>query len=273
MPGMQRAVALLFAATLSGQWINEPARGVPRTRDGKPNLTAAAPRAGGHPDFTGLWQTDFAPPGEIEKVVPGLSLTTVPGDDATTFSKYLFNVLADYAPDEVKLSAEAQKEWEANKSISDALGPRCLPIGLPMTDLFPMPKRIVQTANLIVVLYEGDLPRQIHMDGRRLPANPNPAWVGYSVGKWDGDTLVVETVGLNPRAALDAFGHPRSDTMRLRERWRRRDFGHLNVEMTIEDSKYYSKPFAFQYSSTLVPDDDLLEWVCTENEKDKGHIK
>jgi hypothetical protein len=273
MPAMYRNLILLFAATLSGQWINEPARGVPRTRDGKPNLTAPAPRSGGKPDLTGLWQTDTAAPGEIEKFVPGLSLSTVPGDDATTFSKYLFNVMADYAPDDVKLSPDAQKEWEVNRTVSDSLGPRCLPSGLPMAELFPMPRRIAQTPNLIVVLYEGDIPRQIHMDGRRLPANPNPAWTGYSVGKWDGDTLVVETVGLNPRSALDAFSHPRSDKMQLKERWRRRDFGHLDVQITIEDSKYYSKPITFKYSSTLVPDDDLLEWVCTENEKDKGHIK
>jgi hypothetical protein len=269
---MHRAATLLLAATLSGQWINEPARGVPRTRDGKPNLTAPVPRTGGKPDLTGLWQTDFAAPGEVEKFIPGLGSTTVPGDDPTTFSKYLFNVMADYAPDDITLSPEAQKEWGVNRALSDALGPRCLPAGLPMVELFPVPKRIVQTPNLIVVIYEGDLPRQIHMDGRKLPANPNPAWTGYSVGKWDGDTLVVETVGLNPRAPLDAFAHPRSDTMRLKERWQRRDFGHLVVQMTIEDAKYYSKPITFQYASTLVPDDDLLEWVCTENEKDKGHI-
>jgi hypothetical protein len=273
MPGMQRAVTLLFAATLSGQWINEPARGVPRARDGKPNLTAPAPRVGGTPDFTGLWQTDTAAPGEVEKLIPGLSSSTVPGDDPTTFSKYFFNVMADYAPDEIKLSPEAQKEWEVNKAVGDSIGPRCLPSGLPMVELFPFPKRIVQTPTLIAVLYEGEVPRQIHMDGRRLPADPHPAWVGYSVGKWEGDTLVVETVGLNPRSALDAFGHPRSDAMRLKERWRRPDYGHLIVQMTIEDSKYYSKPIAIQYSATLVPDDDLLEWVCTENEKDQGHIK
>jgi hypothetical protein len=270
---MHHAATLLVAATLLGQWINEPARGVPRTPDGKPNLSAPAPRTGGKPDLTGLWQADKAPPGEIEKLLPGLSLSAVPGDDATTFSKYLFNVMADDAPDTVRLSPEAQKEWDVNRALSDSLGPRCLPSGLPMVELFPTPKRIVQTPNLIVILYEGDIPRQIHMDGRKLPANPNPAWAGYSVGRWDGDTLVVETVGLNPRAPLDAFGHPRSDTMRLRERWRRRDFGHLDVQVTIEDAKYYSKPISFQYSSTLAPDDDLLEWVCTENEKDKGHIR
>ena len=271
---MYRPLMLLFAAALlPGQWINEPARGVPRTRDGKPNLTAPAPRVNGKPDFTGIWQTDQAKPGEIAKIIPALNQFVVPGDDPTTFSKYLFNVMADYPPDEVKLSPEAAKEWEANQAVSDVSGPRCLPSGLPMAELFPVPKRIVQTPKLVAVLYEGDLPRQIHMDGRKLPTHPNPAWVGYSVGRWDGDALVVETVGFNPRSPLDAFGHPRSDGMRLLERWYRRDFGHLDIRMTIEDPKYYSKPIAFTYASTLVPDDDLLEWVCTENEKDTGHIK
>jgi hypothetical protein len=270
---MHRALVLLVAATLSsGQWINEPKRGVPRTRDGKPNLSAPAPRTGGKPDFTGLWQTDMAKPGEIEKFIPGLSLSSVPGDDPTTFSRYLFNVMADYKPHDITLSPEAQKAWEEQRALSDALGPRCLPASLPMTDMFPMPKRIVQTPTLIVVLYEGDLPRQIHMDGRKPPANPNPSWAGYSVGRWDGDALLIESVGFTSRAPLDAFSHPRSEAMRLRERWRRRDFGHLDIQMTIEDVPYYSKPIAFQYTSTLVPDDDLLEWVCTENEKDRGHV-
>jgi hypothetical protein len=271
---MHRALILLVAAMLSsGQWINEPARGIPRTRDGKPNLAAPTPRTGGKPDFTGLWQTDMARPGEIEKFIPGLSLSSVPGDDPTTFSRYLFNVMADYKPDDIRLSPDAQKAWQEQRALSDALGPRCLPASLPMTDMFPMPKRIVQTPALIVVLYEGDLPRQIHMDGRTLPASPNPSWAGYSVGRWDGDALVIETIGFTSRAPLDAFSHPRSEAMRLRERWRRRDVGHLDVQMTIEDPQYYSRPIAFQYTSTLVPDDDLLEWVCTENEKDRGHVK
>ena len=264
---------LLAAALASAQWINEPARGVPRTRDGKPNLTAPAPRTGGKPDFTGLWQADIAKPGEIEKFIPDLSKVVVPGDDPTTFTRYLFNVMADYKPDEIKLSADAQKAWDEQRAVSDSLGPRCLPVGLPMTELFPSPRRIVQTPAIIVVLLEGDLPRQIHLDGRKLPADPNPSWTGYSVGRWEGDALIVETVGLTSRAPLDAFSHPRSDAMRMRERWRRRDFGHLDIQVTIEDAKYYSKPITFQYGSTLVPDDELLEWVCTENEKDRGHIK
>ncbi len=271
---MHRTLMLLLAATLSsGQWINQPARGVPRTRDGKPDLTAPAPRLRGKPDFNGLWQADQAAAGEVEKILPGISLTVVPGDDPTTFSKYLFNVLADYPADGVTLSAAARKALETNQAIGDSLGPRCLPSGLPMVELFPVPKRIVQTPALIVILYEGDIPRQIHMDGRKLPASPNPAWAGYSVGRWDGDTLVVETVGMNPRAPLDALGHPRSEAMRMTERWHRRDFGHLDIQVTIEDPAYYSRPIVFTYPSTLVPDDDLLEWVCTENEKDTTHIK
>ncbi len=270
---MHLLLTLLAAAILSGQWINEPARGVPRTKDGKPNLAAPAPRTGGKPDFTGLWQTDMAAPGEIARFLPDIVKSVVPGDDPSTFHRYLFNVMADYKPGEITLSADAEKMMKEHQAASDALGPRCLPVSLPMTDMFPTPKRIVQTPAILVVLYEGDLPRQIHMDGRKLPSNPNPSWVGYSVGHWDGDALVIDTVGFTPRAPLDAFGHPRSEAMHLRERWRRRDFGHLEIEATIEDPQYYSKPITFTYRGTLIPDDDLLEWVCTENEKDRGHIK
>jgi hypothetical protein len=268
-----RALMLLAAATLSGQWFNEPAHGVPRTRDGKPNLTAPTPRVNGKPDFTGLWQTDKAAPGEIDKFIPELRQSTVLGDDPTTFSRYLFSVMADYPPGAITLTPAGQKEFDHQRQVADQLGPRCLPAGLPMSDLFPSPKRIVQTSGLIVVLYEGDLPRQIHMDGRKLPRSPNPAWVGYSVARWDGDALVIDTVGMNSSAPLDAFGHPRSEAMRLTERWRRPDFGHLDIQMTIDDAAFYSKPITFEYKATLIPDDDLLEWVCTENEQDKGHIK
>ncbi|MEO8096269.1 MAG: hypothetical protein ABI811_01100 [Acidobacteriota bacterium] len=141
-----------------------------------------------------------------------------------------------------------------------------------MIELFPMPKRFVQTGTLLVILYEGDIPRQIHLDGRALPVDTQPSWAGYSVGRWDGDTLVVETMGLNTRAALDGFGHPKSEALRVMERMRRRDYGHMEIQVTINDPKYYSKPITYSYKQTLVPDDDLLEWVCTENEKDLAHI-
>ena len=149
----------------------------------------------------------------------------------------------------------------------------CLPASSPLNDVFPEPKRFVQTPQLLVILYEGDIPRQIHMDGRALPVDPQPAWVGYSIGKWEGDTLVVQTAGFNSRAPLDFSGHLRSESMRMTERMRRRDFGHLDTQVTIDDPTFYSKPITFRYTATLVPDDDLLEAVCAENERDGVHLK
>jgi hypothetical protein len=130
------------------------------------------------------------------------------------------------------------------------------------------PARIMQLPRMIAILYEDLTYRQIFMDGRALPNDPNPSWMGYSIGHWDGDTLVVATTGFNERAWLDNFGHPRSESMRITERYRRRDFGHMDLEMTFDDAKYYTKPFSFKTALNLAPDDDVLEYVCTENEKD-----
>ena len=117
----------------------------------------------------------------------------------------------------------------------------------------------------------GDPPRQIYTDGRSLPGDPDPSWMGHSVGTWQGDTLVVQTVGIHTRAWLDGFGHPRSEGMRITERYRRRDFGHMDLEITFEDSKYYTRPFSIKTTLTLMPDTDVLDYVCTENEKDRAH--
>jgi hypothetical protein len=112
-----------------------------------------------------------------------------------------------------------------------------------------------------------DPPRQIYTDGRSLPKDPDPNWTGYSVGRWQGDTLVVETVGITTRAVLDAAGHPRSEGMRITERYRRRDFGHIDFEISFDDPKYYTRPFGFETTLLLQPDTDVLEYVCTENQK------
>ena len=118
-----------------------------------------------------------------------------------------------------------------------------------------------------------DPPRQIYTDGRSLPKDPQPAWMGYSVGNWQGDTLVVETIGFNDASWLDAFGHPRSESMRIHERYRRRDFGHMDLELTLEDPKYYTRPYTFKTELNLIPDSDVLEFVCSENEKDRTHVE
>jgi hypothetical protein len=267
-------LAALFSVATCAQWVNYKVPGVPRTKDGKPNLTAVAPRLNGRPDLSGLWQTEFAAPGEIERIIPGLGDNAVPGDDARTFSRYFFNVMADYKPGEIGVSAEAERiqKERAAEGEAAANSANCLPAGPPLVDIFPSPRRFVQAANILAILSEGDPPRQIHLDGRKLPVDPQPAWEGYSVGHWEKDTLVIETIGVNERAPLDGMGHPRSAASKLTERLRRRDYGHIDVQVQIDDP-YYSMPIIMKYTQALVPDDDLLEWVCAENEKDVSHLR
>ena len=123
------------------------------------------------------------------------------------------------------------------------------------------------------MLYEQDASfRQIFIDGRKLPADLQPSWLGYSVGKWDGDSLVVDTAGFNDRTWLDAFGHPHSEAMRVTERFHRRDFGHMEVQITVDDPTMYTRPFTIKLNQHLLPDTDLIEAFCLENEKDRPHI-
>jgi hypothetical protein len=149
-----------------------------------------------------------------------------------------------------------------------------MPLGIPLVDDFSFaPFKIIQTPGLIVMLYEVDSThRQVYTDGRKLPADPQPAWLGYSVGKWEGDTLVVDTAGFNDKSWLDAFGHPHSEALRIQERFRRRDFGHMEVQVTIDDPKTFTKPFTIKFNDLLLPDTDILESFCTENEKDRPHL-
>ena len=114
--------------------------------------------------------------------------------------------------------------------------------------------------------------RQVYTDGRKLPDDPQPAWLGYSVGKWEGDALVVDTAGFNDKSWLDAFGHPHSEALRVQERFRRRDFGHMDLQVTIEDPKTFTKPFSVKFTLLLIPDSDILESYCNENEKDRSHM-
>jgi len=125
----------------------------------------------------------------------------------------------------------------------------------------------------VVLPGSGDPARQIYTDGRGLPKNPEPSWMGSSAGRWEGDTLVVDTAGFNDRAWLDGFGHPRSEAMRVTERFRRRDVGHMDLEISFDDPKYYTRPFGFKTALNLIPDSDVIEYVCTENEKDNARFR
>jgi hypothetical protein len=268
------AGALLLAP---GQWLNYPTPGTPRGADGKPNLSAKAPRASnGKPDLSGVWRTEYGSPDENERLFgPAIKAFIQPGDDPSSFSKYFLNILVDFKPDDNPMRPAAvellRKNTEKKANSSSA---RCLPQGLPRTDINSYaPFKILQTPGVIAVLYEVDnTHRQIYTDGRALPVDPQPTWGGYSVGRWDGDTLIVDAAGFNDGTWLDSGGHPHSEALRIQERFHRRDFGHLDLSVTIDDPKMYTRPFTIKVTELLLPDTDILESVCNENEKDRAHL-
>src|SRR5579862_2954498 len=269
-------IVLIALATvpvlLRAQWLDHRTPGIPRTPDGKPNLSARAPRAAdGRPDLSGLWQTNSAPPAMLAALIP--SATNGAGEEP--LSEYFINIFSDFKPEEIPFRPEAAKLFQerARNFARESPLPRCLPEGMPLVEMAPAPYKIIQGAGMTVMLYERDTTyRQIYTDGRSLPHDPQPTWLGYSVGKWDGDSLVVETIGLNDRGWLDARGHTHSEALRLTERFHRRDFGHMEVQLTIDDPKTYTRPFTIKLEQRLLPDSDLLESFCAENEKDAPHI-
>lgn len=255
------------------QWLNYPTPGTPRTRDGKPNLTAPAPRAAnGRPDLSGVWQVKPTSADELKRLFGDLSVDNVLGDTPAAYSKYLINILGDFKPDDTPLRPEFADivRHRANEVYPLT---RCLPIGIPGDNLLPGPFKVIQTPGLILVRNEYEsIYRQIYTDGRKAPADPEPLWLGYSVGKWESNTLVVDTVGFNDRGWLDSMGHPHSEALHVVERFHRRDFGHMDVEVTIDDPKVYTKSFSITFTELLQPDSDVTEYFCNENEKDRSHI-
>jgi hypothetical protein len=199
----------------------------------------------------------------------------VPGDDPRTFNKYFWNILADFKPEEAPIRPEAAELFRKNGASAITPVSSCLPLSIPGADMLGYaPFKIIPTRGVTVVLYELDnTHRQIYTDGRKLPVDPNPAWLGYSVGHWEGDTFVVDSAGFNDKARLDGFGHPRSEAFRVQERFHRRDFGHMDLQITIDDPKMYLKPITVKVTEILVPDSDVLESFCNENEKDRAHLK
>jgi hypothetical protein len=265
-------IMLVAAVTCAhAQWLNYPDARIPRTKDGKPNLTAPVPRLNGKPDVSGLWQAERTPEREYDSVL-GNGFTAVQVD-THDITKYVLNVFWGMKPEDEPLRPEAVSIVKHRReSPLEYPHTQCLPGGIPLA-LLVFTFKIIQMPQEIVMLSESaDPPRQIHTDGRPLPKDPDPTWMGYSVGRWEGDTLVVDTVGLNDRAWLDAFGHPRSESMHITERYRRHDFGHMDLEITFNDSKYYTRPFTIKTALRLIPDSDLLEYVCNENERDRPHL-
>ena len=273
----QRTITTIIGIVLAGtftcaqaQWLNYPDTRIPRTKDGKPNLSAPAPRLNGKPDVSGLWQTERQPASEYNLILPGFTDVQPDTHDVTP---NVINVFWGMKPEEEPLRPEGAALLKHRLQNSrEYPHTQCLPGSIPLA-LLVFTFKMIQTPQEIVQLSEtADPPRQIHTDGRPLPKDPDPTWMGYSVGRWEGDTLVVETAGLNDKAWLDAFGHPRSESMRITERYRRRDFGHMDLEITFNDPKYYTRTFTLKLALKLMPDSDMLEYVCNENERDRPHL-
>jgi|SRR5262245_28412209 len=239
-------ILFLFCATSSvhAQWLKHPTPGIPRTPDGAPNLAAPAPRtAEGKPDFSGVWGFDAGPS--------------------------LFYIAGGLKPDEIQPWArEAAKQQTENFARDDQIT-RCLPEGPRFNHFLAFPNKIAQMPTLMIVMAENLSYRQIFLDGRALPEVVTPSFMGYSVGHWEGDTLVVETIGYKDTTMLDFAGHPHTENLRLTERYRRLDFGHMEIEETFSDPAIYSRPLTLTVKATLVPDTELLEYVCAENEQDR----
>jgi hypothetical protein len=266
-------IALLAApAFVRAQWLNHPTPGIPRTPDGKPNLSARAPRAAdGRPDLSGLWQTESAPPEILERYIPAAAN----GAGDAVPSQYFLNIFADFKPEEAPIRPAAAELFQQRAQTFSNVSPlsHCLPEGMPLVEMSPAPYKIIQAPGVTFMLYERDTTfRQVYTDRRKLPDDPQPTWLGYSVGKWDGDSLVVDSIGFNDRSWLDARGHTHSEALHLTERFHRLDFGHMEVLLTIDDPKTYTRPFTIKLKQRLLPDTDLLEDFCAENEKDLRHI-
>ena len=246
MSSVRVVLALVCAATAapSAQWLKQPTAGVPRTSDGKADLSAPAPRTSyGKPDLSGLWQPAAILIGDLAANLPPGSVPFQP------WAEKLF------------------KERRANESRDDPTA-NCIVGGVPRSDAVPYPFKVLQEQDLVVILYEAvHSYRQIFADGRSLPTDPNPAWFGYSVGRWDNDTFVVETAGFNDRGWLDNNGKPATDKLKVTERFVRKDFGHMDILITIDDPGAYTKPWNVTLPLILRPDTELLEYICNENNK------
>jgi hypothetical protein len=238
----------VLSGALMAQWPKHPTSGIPRTADGKPDLSAPAPRFGdGKPDLSGVWMVEN--------------------------SGSLFYFAGDLKPEEMQPWAAALLKQREENYRNDTDGINCLPPG-PKAGIGVgnLPFRIIQTPGLIAVLYEYQtIYRQIFTNGRALPNDPNPTWMGYSTGSWNGDELVVTTIGYNNRTSLDLAGHPHTEALRMTERYRRIDYGHIDLHVTFDDSKAYTRPWTQAVKLDLMPDGDLIEYVC-ENERDKPHL-
>jgi hypothetical protein len=246
-----------------GQWLRYPTADVPRNADGTPNLTAAAPRLpDGKPDFSGLWHVAVRNP--CNAALNRFSGCTEIG--GSPLARDLGVNLPGGLPYQ-PWAAEIVKQRAADDSRDDP-HVRCLPDNPPRHWGLPHLNKIVHTPKLLVVLYEVNaMYRQIFTDGRPLPEDPTPGWNGYSTGRWESDTLVVQTIGFRDSLWIDLHGSPMSDAAKMTERLRRPNYGTLDVEITVDDPKVYTRPWTVRMDQVIELDTDLIDEFCLENEK------
>jgi hypothetical protein len=247
---------------LTAQWLSYPTPGIPRTIDGKPDFSAPTPRTrDGNPDLSGLWEAStegatYAP------TAGGLLLSPELVDIGARFKGGL-----PFRP----WARDLKNARQADNS-KDRPTAKCLPTGVLQGHTFPMPRKIVQVPGLVVILSEWDTAyRQIFTDGRPLPVDPQPSFNGYSSGRWGGDTLV-RTIGFQDGLWADETGTPITEKARITERFRRLNFGKLEIEVTVDDAKAYTGPWTVKLNQSFKPDTDLLETICLENERDAPHL-
>jgi hypothetical protein len=257
------AVALLMSAPLHAQWLNYPTRGVPRTLDGKPDLSAPAPRTpDGKPDLSGIWELEPAAP-----CPPEGCADYRPGPEFLNFGARLPGGLP-YQP----WAAAVVHERTEQLGKDDPVG-LCRPGGALRILTFPPFRKFLQLPGLFVILSERDVTyRQVFMDGRPLPVDPEPTFNGYSIGAWDGDALVVTSHGFRDGTWLDRNGSPMSDAAKLTERFRRVNYGRLEIDVTLDDPKVYTRPWTVTLVQQIVLDSELLDYHCMDNEKDAARL-
>lgn len=245
------AMALLIPSFASAQWDPFPWKNMPRTADGKVDMKAPPRRmADGHVDLSGFW---------------------MPNDNV----RHLLNLASDMKPEEIPLTAWAKGIYQERIDTNgkDHPGVRCLPSGIPEKENIPDGLKVVHTPDLLVFLYESrTIYRQVFTDGRQLPKDAEPTWMGYSIGHWEGDTLVIETIGQNGKTWLDMRGLPGTESLKVTERFTRPTIGTINIDVTIEDPMAYTKPWSVKLSWKLIPDTDLIESICEENSRDLPHM-
>ncbi len=268
---------LLTSARALAQWPTYPTSGVPKTADGKPNLAGPVPKtADGKPDLSGIWQYERGPAPVPPPPAPATAASSGPPEIvplAVRLSQFwnLGAAFKDGLPFQ-PWAAELHRQRVAENS-RDNPDAHCLPLGLMQLHTHGQPRKMVQAPGVIVIVYEANAGlRQIFTDGRPQPKDPQPWWFGYSTGKWDGDTLLVETSGFRDLGWLDVEGSPLTESGKLIERFRRPDFGHLEIEVTIDDPKAYTKPWTVTVHQRIMLDTELIEFVCQENERDASHL-